>query len=1018
MRRFALLLILVAVPATGQIVGQASLEAIVTDPHKAVVPGATVSASADGTSTEFQATSNSSGIAVFATLPPGDYRITIRASGFANAEVQDLHLAIGERLTVPVQLTLATASESINISTIIPLIEQARSQASTVVDNRSVQALPVNGRDFARFVLLTPGVTRDVRGGLSFGGQRSMNSLLLDGANQDDSFFGQPVGATGFSSDGKSPYYLSIDAVQEFQVNTNAYSAEFGRAGGGVVNAITKSGTNQWHGTAFWYFRDHGLNANDPINKLNGAPKSPYHFHQFGGSLGGPIQRDRLFFFANYEGLRSDVSNTVVLNLPKGFKLSSNPATAAFQQTALNYLTDRAQSWSVPVRQHDATARLDWRAAQNDQLTLRWTHQRFTGANASDATPQNSLEHSTRVVWKTDSISAWLTSALGRKANLIRFDFLHSANPVDPNSNVPEARVFEQGVSVLLVGRILNRPQTPSIRRFAVGETLRWVAGAHAIAVGGDLLMNETDFFSAQSFSGAFRFNSLESFGRSLRGIAGLQNTGDTFQQAFSGFGTPGVLTHPNDTNISAFVQDEWHLRRELVLNLGLRYDLQLLAQPPVRNSAANLLAARVDTTALPLDYRELAPRLGFAWAPGSGQRVVVRGGYGLFFAVTPSVLTSRAHFQNGISSQLRSFNGPLIGFIPAYPNNFCGAADPGGKPPSCGAPQAGAGSGSLLMFFSNDYSPPRVHQASLSVETRLGSSSTIEVSYLFSHGTHLPQVRDMNLNPPSAATIGVALAGERLTYRQYPASRPVAGFAGLLAFHGDADSIYHGGSVQFSRQFSRGFQLRTNYTWSKVLDNNPNVYAVTPTADDAMRPYDPLDPRGERSVGDNDQRHRFVLAGIWGLTPHPSRYYGLNAILSRWQLTGILTAQSGQPYSALINSFDLNGDGDTANERVPGSARNAYRLPATISLDPQVSKAFALREHFTLKLIGEAFNVLNHTNITAVRTPKYRVSSAAADCATIGAPCLVPLTGLSAFGTPVTSSGPRIIQVAVRVEF
>ncbi len=196
-----------------------------------------------------------------------------------------------------------------------PVIETNKSQVSSTISETSVQNLPVNGRNFIDFALLTPGVTKDVRSGdISFAGQRgTLNSLVVDGADNNNTFFGQSLGRTG---SGRAPYQFSQDAVQEFQVNSNAYSAEYGRAGGAVINVVTKSGTNAFHGSAFEFLRDKKLNANDAINVLRNLPKSPYHFDQFGGTIGGPLRRDKDFFFFNYDGQRNTTPNTVFLNVP------------------------------------------------------------------------------------------------------------------------------------------------------------------------------------------------------------------------------------------------------------------------------------------------------------------------------------------------------------------------------------------------------------------------------------------------------------------------------------------------------------------------------------------------------------------------------------------------------------------------------------------------------------------------------------------------------------------------------
>ena len=252
--------------------------------------------------------------------------MTAALQGFATRRQENLRVQIGETSTLRLELGVAALSDTITVSGTAPVLETTRTQVSSVVNSTAVANLPVNGRNFIDFVLLTPGVTRDTRSGdISFAGQRgTLNSLVVDGADNNNTFFGQALGRTGT---GRAPYQFSQEAVQEFQVNANAFSAEFGRAGGAVINVVTKSGTNRFSGSVFEFYRDKALNANTAINESLGRPKSPYHYHQFGGVLGGPLVRDRHFFFANYDGQRNTQPNAVFLNVPA--ERAGRPADAA-----------------------------------------------------------------------------------------------------------------------------------------------------------------------------------------------------------------------------------------------------------------------------------------------------------------------------------------------------------------------------------------------------------------------------------------------------------------------------------------------------------------------------------------------------------------------------------------------------------------------------------------------------------------------------------------------------------------
>jgi len=998
-------LITVVVQVCGQSGDQGSIDGVVFDASPAVVADARVKVRNINTALVLSTTTNHSGLFHFPVLPVGLYELTADHAGFATVQVNNIDLTVGGNIRLTLRFSVAGAKEDVTVTDEAPLLEESRSQVSTTIDNRFISTLPVNGRDFTAFVLLTPGVTMDVRGGLSFMGQRAMNSLLLDGINNDDAFWGQPQ--DGFILDGRQPYHISQDAVREFQVNSNAYSAEFGRAGGGVINTVTKSGTNDFHGSGFWFYRDKSMNANDPVNKRYGLPKSPFHFNQLGATLGGPIRRDRLFFFINYEGLRSNLSNAVFLNLPAGFQLDPDPTVADFQQIALDYLKPRAASWVWPISQNDYLAKIDWQVSEKHRITALLDVQRFAGGGAF-ANSQTTFEHTTSSPVNVETGTVSLTSAISnRTVNVARFGYLHEWFGFSPVAINPEANIFENNQSVLTIGRNTGSPQENPLRQFQWLDTLHHDRGSHAVKLGADILVDRVQFLTGENFSGSYVFNSLESFGRNLSGEPQpLPN--DIYLQAFSGFGEHGVVTHPDFTSIAGFAEDKWNILSNLTLNLGLRYDLQMIAKPPVRNPSPSLLAAGLDTSALPTDKHNLAPRIGMAWSPAS--RLVLRAGYGIFYALTPSVLTSTADFQNGITTQIRTFDGAsLASLIPIYPNNFCGAPDPSGLPPNCAPPMAGA-SLPTLQFFSRRYRQPYVQQASLGLEVQPSKDLGVSASYFMTKGTHLQQIRDDNLGGSVWRTISIANTNTILRYRAFE-DRPIQDFDRILVFNSDASSIYHGLAIQVNKRFSQRVQAFASYTLSKVIDDNPNVYALNPGPTASGLVQDPTDPRSDRGPGSNDQRHRFALGALWTLSYGDGLPRVTRGILQGWEFSGILTIQSGRPYSGLLYS-DLNNDGVFATDRTPGLGRNTFYTPATASLDPRLTRNISLSERATLQIIVEGFNILNHPNIVSVNDNQYAVGCGSS-------PCLVPQNqGLSAFGTPFSSSGARVLQLAVKVTF
>jgi hypothetical protein len=1001
---------------------QGSLEGTVTDPSGGVVPGTLLRATDQQRAASFATTTNSDGHFHFPVLPVGTYELSARHPGFDIWLRKDIEVTVGARGNLNVKLLVAGAPESVVVRDAAPAVETTRSQVSATVSARSISNLPVNGRNFLDFVLLTPGVTRGSRGvfDLTFGGQRKMNLVRVDGADNDNTFFTE---ALGFSASGQAPYQFSMASVQEFQVNSSSYSAELGRAGGGVINVVTRSGTNEYHGSAFWYYRDRSMNANDVVNKLNGLAKAPYHFNQFGGTLGGPLLRNKFFFFLTYDGQRSTLTNLVRLNLPAGFSLSSDPAVASFQRTALDYLTPRAASWLRTFDQDVVFARADWRVAPTHLLSGRWNRQRFTGGNQESRPAQRiSLERTGASLSSTDTLAVSLLSSPSPSlANTFLFAYIRSREPGFSNGVNPEANVLEGGQLVLTIGRQPNSPRRNDIDRLQWSDVMSLPRGRHALKFGADVLPNWITFFTAVNFSGTFRFTSLESFGRSLAAAPPALPDQRRYVQAFSGEAAHGVRNHPDFTDYGAFAQDEWRLHPRLTLNLGLRYDLQVIHKPSVRNPSPELAAAGLDTSELRTDTNNLAPRLGIAWSPFPTDQLVLRAGYGIYFARTPSIITASTYFQNGATVETRTFVGgtPDAGLIPSYPNTICGPPDPSGAPPNCAAPSAGSGN-TLLQFFAPRYTQPYTQQGSLGMEFQVKQDCLVSAGYLVVKGTHLQRVRDVNLGTPATPTpIGIAGTATTLSYQKFTLPRPITSFGRILLFESTASSIYHALVVTFEKRFSRGFQFSATYTFSKIIDDNPEPIAVNPGLTDGLLLSDASNPRADRASGVNDQRHRFVVSGLWQpRSPASIRWRPVRVLLSDWEFSGIFTAQTGLPYSAVV-SADLNGDDNSANDRTPGTGRNSFFLPRMISLDPRVTRNIPLRERTRLQILAESFNILNHSNVSAISTTQFAVSNLPAVCGVAGLPCLVPQrTGVNALGVPTATSGPRIMQLAIKLLF
>lgn len=1011
--------------------GQGSVEGTVTDPSGAVVPGVNLKLTNTATNVSFNATTNEAGYFRFPVVPVGNYDLAAEAKSFATYERKGIPVTVGSKVNLPFALGVSNKTETVEVTSELPIVETTRSTLSQTVNAAAVTNLPVNGRNFIDFTLLTPGVARDVRtGDLSFAGQRgTLNSLTIDGTDNNNTFFGQTLGRTG---SGRAPYQFSEDAVQEFQVNTNGYSADLGRAGGALVNVVTKSGTNQFHGTGFWFYRDRGMNANDPIYSYNRAyaiaggrplPLKPgYHYNQFGGNIGGPVWKNKVFFFFDYDGQRNTIGNVVSLILPSGV----NPAAFDADQTrAYNYLQARANSYPTTFNQNVYLGKIDWVVNQKNQLSLRYNAQRFEGGNlensgavSSGVPSTSSLEHTGNSNVLTDSFNLQLTSTLTNSlVNVLKFSYQRDSEPGLANSNNPEALIRESGQNLLFVGRNSFSPRETTIHRQQYADSLSWVKGTHTLKFGFDILKDNILNFFPGNFSGAYTYSSLKDFGLALNNQPVTAGSTSSLTEAFAGTGTTGPRTTPNMVQYAFFGQDDWRATRNLTLNFGVRYDLQTYQQPSVTNTDA--LAAGINTGIIHQDKNNIAPRLGFAWTPFNDSTTVVRGGYGVFYGNTPSILVGTALSNNGVNVQTLSFSGAAL---PSYPNNICGAPT---AAPNCNVPSGGTSGKPTIYVFAHNYQQPMIQQFNLQVERQLAKDLAVTVGYLGVRGSHIQRTRDINLFGPTPASIQVSGSPSTVyNYLAYSSARPIAAFSRIFQFEDTANSNYNGLVVTLNKRFSHGFAGGIAYTWGHAIDNAPDATAVVPGVDDAKLTYYPTLPNFDRSSSLNDVRHRFVLNYNWDLDTYTKGFTGVKrGVLGGWQLSGIFTAQSGQPYSAFLNS-DLNNDLNSRNERVPGTARNTYTNPTLVTLDPRITKSIPIGERARLQLIGEAFNVFNRFNITSVRNTLYNVASNTASSTpcpgqAVGQRCLIPqLTGQTGFGQPFTDLGPRILQVAAKISF
>jgi hypothetical protein len=685
-----------------QSVTSAALSGRVLDSTGAAVGGASVTATNLETNQRQTAATDGEGRYRFAYLTVGTYQLAALAQGFA-ANNRRVTLTIGQALDVPLRLAVADVAEEVSVTTGVPVIETVRTQVAETIRPGEIDELPLNGRNYLDLSLLVPGVSRANTGsnqrfaetsavpgqGLSVAGQRNLNnSFVVDGLSAND----DAADLTGT--------YFSQDVIREFQVVTSGGIAEFGRASSGVVNIVTQSGTNDWRGRLYGFFRNQRFDARNPL-----APrKDPLTQAQYGATLSGPLRPDRTFLFANFEQTRRNDSNVITIS----------PAQVAAINARLDrvgYRGARVETGLVPgaLDSTNFFARADHDLNQSHHLTARYSLYDITAANSRSVGGPNALSRGTALKNLDQTTALSLVSTLGsRTLNEARFQFTRSRLDAPVNDETGPA-VNISGVANF--GTATFSPLARDIDLYELVDNVSTQRGAHSLKAGADLLYNRVQINFPGALQGVYTFTSLGNF---------LSGAYSNFQQAF---GAPGQFQ--SNPNVGLFVQDEWRPRADLTVNAGLRYDAQMLPDP-VRTDANNF-----------------APRLGVAYAPGA-RKTVVRAGLGLYFDRIPLRATSNALQRDG-SKYLVVQLSPTQAGAPVFPNVL--AAQPTTLPTKPNITR-------IDPNIENSYA----EQFYLQVERELPGAS-VSVGYLRLRGLHLILSRNANV-PRFPASAGVPNLG------------------------------------------------------------------------------------------------------------------------------------------------------------------------------------------------------------------------------------------------------------------
>ncbi len=1071
-----LLALAVLVPAAvwAQSTTDGAIGGTVTDQSGAVLPNAIVSTRNVGTSASSSGVTDGSGRYLLIHLQPGVYSLEISGSGFSIFKATNITVEVGRVTTIDAQLNVKAMAEVVVATAELPVITTDRADFATNINETTIDNLPINGRRWSTFALSTPGAVPD--GGFGLVSFRGISGLLnnntVDGADNNQAFFSEERGRTRIS------YSTSEAAIEEFQINTSNYSAEYGRSAGGVVNAVTKSGTNSIHGQAFWYYRDSDLGAINPFSfkkVVSGGTTTLVPFlppdkrHQFGGGIGGPVWKDKIFFFFSGDqqlrtfpatansGNPGAIFAPITVAAPTGANTCASKPTAAgitegnilfcrgFSQAqvngALGFLTSLTGQVARSADQLLLLPKIDWNITSKHHASFTYNRMRWASpAGIQTAGVVNrGIESFGDDFVKEDWGVARLTSTFGASvANEARYqigrDFEYefaqspiAGEPLSSQGSSPQITVNGVGNFVFGKPNFLDRPAFPKEMRNQFADTVSWSLGTHQLKFGFDI--NHVNDIENNLFSGAGAYtystradyiSDYIGFQNGLAPMCAASNVSMTGNlPCFNSFTQEiGPTTYEFNTNdLAFFVQDDWRFHPRFTVNLGLRYETELMPNPQFPNAALPL------TRKFPSDFKDFGPRLGFAWDMAGDGKTIVRAGYGIFYGriINSTIANAISNTANPNGSQLSFFFPQGSKGEPTYPNLVSGG--------TLGALQA--------VEFAPHTSNPMVHQFDLDFQRQIAINTVVSVSYLASLGGNLPRFVDVNLAPPShTATYtfkGGLFDGQSITEPVFT-SRINPNFGAITNITNNVTSKYNAFVVALNRRFYQGFQIQTSFTYSHSTDSGQGSQTFTAT-DNVLNPYNLGLEQGRSTF---DVRERFALGAVWTPDFYKGSHVVLKELLNGFTISPLIGISSGAPYNALVSgtapavdasgkscksgtagcfapiSSGILGSGTSIN-RLPNIAPNSYQMPRTANVDLRLEKGFHIREKMDFVITGDAFNALNRNNITAVNTLGYAIS---------GGTTLQFQDGKAGtlFGLPTQSSNSllaqRQIQIGARLNF
>jgi hypothetical protein len=961
--------------------GTGSILGVVTDPSGAVVPEAEVTVRNVDTNVARTVTSNEAGRYEVVALQPGEYEVRAAKAGFATLVRAGITLTVGSRTTVDLGLTVSSTSETVTVEANAAAVQVDKTEVSTVVNLNDMRNLPLNGRRWDAFVMTTPGATNDGGYGLiTFRGVSGLyNNNMIDGMDNNQAFFSEAKGRT------RLQYGISSEAVQEFQVGTSNFSAQYGRSAGGVVNAVTKSGTNDLHGTFFYLIRDDALNAvnsiSGPALRNLGLPEKPKdRRQQFGPSGGGAIVKDKLFYFLSYDQQKRTFPATIV---PYSSSFLTGTGTAPGYANVVAFYKGLTGPQAREGNQYIGLSRIDWNASPRNQFSSTLNILRWISPNGQQTAPTHGYHESANgndMVNTETVISRWTSTLTNRLVSELRFQWGRDLEFVTVSSPGPYVSVTNGVNFGMYFGN--PRPAYPDEKRWQITQDLSWLRGRHSVKFGYDFTRVNDLMINLYNGGGNYSYSTLNDLALDcsnpalplpLKNCQADPNASGTVGKHYSSFAQQfdslnvGGKTEFNTTDWAAYIEDSFKPMTNLTLNFGLRYDLETM--PSLTGNPAVPATQKINT-----DRNNFGPRVGMSWDPFKQQKTVLRAGAGMYYGRTQNSTISNFITNNGVRFLSYSFIPSTAG-SPVFPNLL----------PSI--PSGAAGRPDVL-FASPDLANPLVYQMEFSIEQEVFQNFTLTGTYMASRGQRLPIFRDTNLATPTTATyticgspqVGSSTACSNVAglvaVPFYTGARPNPSFGYMTIADSVINSWYNGFVLQAKKRFSHGLQLQASLTVSKAQDNGQN----SQTFSTSNQPLNATNLRQDYALSDFDQRKRFTMSGYY--VPPFSRLQNryLRAALDGFQLSGILAAYDGRPYNATV-SGNPSPSGTTSgllgmggSSRLPWLGRNTFTNPGAVTLDARLAREFRIKERARLQLIAEGFNVLNRVIVTGINTTAYNI--------------------------------------------